>query len=464
MFPIDKNALVVADGYRPKGGPAMPGGCRSSIDFCFLVSGARNRGAGMFQIIEADFPFWIRLAVLVGLQWLLRLVMLTIERRQRFVLRSDSHPTPPESAPHLSMLVAAKDEQDNIEACVTSLLAQDYPNLEIIVIDDRSDDQTPKILKRLRKESDGRLRVISILDLEEGWFGKNNAMREGVAASSGAWLCFTDADCWQISTKTLSIAMQEALTHDVDLLTVTPVLEMNTLWEKLIQPACVQTLMFWFQPRRVNNPAKPTAYANGAFMLMRRSCYETIGGHERVKTEVNEDIQMARLVKAAGLTLRMAENDDLYRARMYGSIGELWRGWSRILFGSLKSAWRLGFSICASGLFTVLPPLFLILSLIGRAQSESNVAVNWNWMLAAWGAAVLACQASAWQFYSFLKVGRLWSLTYVCGAVVVMGMLINALLKQFGMATTTWRGTTYLRDQMVDVPARGEARGARSEE
>ena len=406
----------------------------------------------MFQIIESHFLFWIGLACLIGLQWLIRLVMLIVERRQRLVLNSDSHPKPLEYAPLLSMLVAAKDEQDNIETCVTSLLAQDYANLEVIVIDDRSDDQTPKILKRLQRESEGRLRVISILDLEAGWFGKNNAMREGVAASNGEWLCFTDADCRQISERSLSIAIHEALTHDIDFLTVTPVLEMNTLWEKLIQPACVQTLMFWFQPRRVNNPANATAYANGAFMLMNRNCYETIGGHERVKTEVNEDIQMARFTKAAGLKLRMVENDDLYRTLMYDSVGQIWRGWSRILFGSLKSGWRLGFSICASSLFSVLPPLLLMLSIIGRVQSEPSVALHWNWMLAAWGTAVLACQASAWQFYSFLQIGRRWSLTYVCGAAVVMGMLINALLKQFGMATTTWRGTTYLRDQKVDVP------------
>jgi GT2 family glycosyltransferase len=406
----------------------------------------------MLPTIEASFPVWIGLGIAIALQWLIRLVMLNVEYRRRRLLGSRSHPGQHSDLPRLTMLVAAKDEEEHIGACVNSLLKQDYPNLEVIVIDDRSDDRTPMILKRLEEESNGRLRVISILELEDGWFGKNNAMREGVAASGGDWLCFTDADCRMTSVRTLSVAMQEAQQHNVDFLTMTPVLEMNTLWEKITQPACAQTLMFWFQPSRVNDPNRATAYANGAFMLMSRDCYLTIGGHDRVKTEVNEDIQLARHAKQAGLKLRMVENDDLCRAQMYGSALQSFRGWSRILFGSLKSGWRLCFSLSASVLFTLLPPVCLIISLTGLAQAGSAQATGWTLAVGVWLGAVLLCQAAAWRFYSFLQTNRCWSLTYVLGAAVTIAMLLNALLKQAGIVNTTWRGTTYRRNERVDVP------------
>jgi GT2 family glycosyltransferase len=406
----------------------------------------------MLPTIEVCLPIWTGLGMFVALQWLLRLAMLNVEYRRRRLLGSRSHPGQHSDLPTLTMLVAAKDEEEHIGACVSSLLKQDYPNLEVIVIDDRSDDQTPMILKRLEEESNGRLRVISILHLKDGWFGKNNAMREGVAVSRGDWLCFTDADCRMTSLRTLTITMQEALTHGADFLTMTPVLEMSTLWEKVTQPACAQTLMFWFQPSRVNDPNRATAYANGAFMLMSRDCYLQIGGHERVKTEVNEDIQLARHVKEAGLILRMVENNDLCRAQMYGSALQSFRGWSRILFGSLKSGWRLCFSLSASVLFTLLPPLFLIISLMGRTQTDSTHATRWTIAAGVWLIAVLLCQATAWRFYSFLQTNRCWSLTYVLGAIVTVVMLLNALLKQAGLVNTTWRGTTYTRDKRVDVP------------
>lgn len=411
----------------------------------------RSQDACMMQFIEANLSVLTGFGVLVAAQWLARLIMLKVEFNRRKVLSSESYPGQPDTLPSLSMLVAAKDEEDNIESCIRSLLMQDYPNLEVIAIDDRSSDQTPKILKRLADESNGRLKVISILELEDGWFGKNNAMREGIAASQGDWICLTDADCRMTSERALTVAMQEALNHDADFLTLTPVLDMTTLWEKVTQPACAQTFLLWFQPRRVNNRRRTTAYANGAFMLMSRNCYEKSGGHDRVRTEVNEDIQMARNVKLAGLKLRMVENDDLYRTRMYGSAAESFRGWSRILFGGLKSGKKLLISLMGNLLFTLFPPVMLAMSLLGWAQASPAHSTMWPLSTAVWLAAIVMCQAAAWQFYAFLKASRWWSLTYIAGSAVTVAMLINALLKHLGVASTTWRGTTYLGDRRVDA-------------
>ena len=135
--------------------------------------------------------------------------------------------------------------------------------------------------------------------------------------------------------------MRDAIETDTEFLSITPFLETLTVWERIIQPVCALVLMLFFVPQKVNDPARKTAYANGAFMLLLKSCYDAIGGHKRVQGQVNEDIQLARIAKRMAVRLRVAETDDLYRTRMYDSIGAAWSGWSRILYGSLQSMERL---------------------------------------------------------------------------------------------------------------------------
>lgn len=109
-------------------------------------------------------------------------------------LHAGSHPDPPTTeAPRLSVIVAAKDEQETVERCVRSLVAQDVPHLEVVIVDDRSADRTPEVLERLRRELARALTVVTIRELPAGWGGQCHALHQGVRASRGEWLCFTDA-------------------------------------------------------------------------------------------------------------------------------------------------------------------------------------------------------------------------------------------------------------------------------
>lgn len=402
---------------------------------------------------------WLLLGGVIGSVWIVRLFGITGALRRRQVLSSHSHDGPPGDPQRVSVIVAAKDEEDNIESCLTTLLDQDYPDFEVIAVDDRSQDRTAVILKRLEstcgvtEPPSDRLRVITVRSLRDGWFGKNNAMHEGVAVSSGEWLCFTDADCRQISRKTLSMAMREAVEHNSDFLSVTPVLETRTVWERIIQPVCALVLIIWFLPERVNNPKTRTAYANGAFMLMRRSCYDAIGGHERVRTEINEDIHMARIAKQLGLKLRVVENDDLYRTRMYRTPAEAWRGWSRIFYGSLGSLGRLLTAAMLLIVFSLFPWISLAIALIGCGWARAGDAAWWEAAAIAWAGVILVKQAVAWRLYGVLRMGRVWSLTYVLGGAITLSMLVNAVFKTVGATSTTWRGTTYRGHHLADAEA-----------
>ncbi len=390
---------------------------------------------------------WTIYCLAIGLLWLSRHRQLSRAEHESCRLTPANHPAPAKT-PRLSVLVAAKDEEANIGMCVASLLDQDYPDFEVVAIDDRSTDRTGAILDRLASENGDRLRVIHVENVRDGWFGKNNAMREGVDLASGEWFCFVDADCRQTSRRTLSVAMAEVQERGVDFLSLLPVLETKSFWERLLQPVCAAILMIWFRPERVNHPKSSAAYANGAFMLMSRETYEAIGGHEAVKSQLNEDIHMARLCKHVGRRLFVVENDGLYVTRMYASFAETFRGWSRIFFGCFGKLRRLTLTAFMMLLASILPFLGLVVSAAGLLLSGGEAAHQWKAALVLSVVVVIALESVIYRF-NRLSRGVSWAwITYPLGISVALAMLLNAMGKRLG-APTTWRGTTYRGEAQV---------------
>lgn len=403
------------------------------------------------------FIIWTVLLVLVGLVWASRHLDVNRAKREQIPLRSDSYDGPPAHPPKVSFLIAAKDEEENIEPAVRSVLAQDYPDFELIVINDRSDDRTGPILDRLAAEDvTGRLKVVHVTSLREGWFGKNNAMREGMEHATGAWLCFGDADCTHTSPRTLSMAMRYALENGIDFLSVLPRLETRSTWERIMQPVCGALMVFWFHPRNVNNPKHAAAYANGAFMLMNRPCYDAIGGHDGVRTQVNEDMHLARLTKECGRRLFVMQNDDLYTVRMYSNFGAIWRGWSRIFYGCFGTFRKLLRTLMILLVMSIFPYASLVISGLLVLVSPGAAAEGWIWPLLGSGLAVAIQQSLLVRYYRLSYTNPWYAPTWIVGAVVGVGMLINAMLKLGGRRTTTWRGTTY-RGHTLEPAAGGEA-------
>ncbi|MBN1345067.1 MAG: glycosyltransferase [Phycisphaerae bacterium] len=391
---------------------------------------------------------WILLLAAVSVVWLLRHAHLNRYQREEVPLRSGLYDGPPTNAPRLSVLVAAKDEEQNIEACVRSMLDQDYPDYQLIAINDRSDDRTGEILDAVAAENP-RLTAVHVQELREGWFGKNNAMHTGFERADGEWLCFIDADCRQTSRQTLSMAMRFAMEKDVDFLSVLPQLETQSVWEQIIQPACGAVMVFWFNPSNVNDPNHSAAYANGAFMLMKRSAYEAIGGHEPFKTEVNEDMHMAKAAKAAGLRLYVVENRDLYVTRMYTNFRDIWRGWSRIFYGCFETFRRLRISLLVMLFSGLLPWYSAAIAWIMTGVHGWGAAGPWRWVALAATAAVVCQQSVLTRYYQVSQTPPILAPTYPVAGTLVCGMLINAMAKLGGRTTTTWRGTTYRGDKLT---------------
>ncbi|MCC7291299.1 MAG: glycosyltransferase [Phycisphaerales bacterium] len=426
--------------------------CCPHAGICHNASSGDRTRRGVTHLSTA-FNIWYGLAGFIAFTWMLRWYVVEHYRRRERMLGPDSyagHPTPP---PRVSVLVAGKDEENYIETCVRSLMTQDYPNYQVIAVNDRSTDATPRILDRLKLEFGDRLHVIHVEHLPGDWFGKHHAMHLGVQAADGAWLLFTDADCRQTSPRTISVAMHEAIKRKVDFLSVIPIMENRKPWESWLQPVCSAVLLLWFQPRKVNKSHKKVAYANGAFMLLRRGCYDAIGGHPAFRNMANEDIHMARRTKELGLRLKVIMNEGLYVTHMYRNFREAWRGWGRIFFGCLVKRWKIALAMGFLLFFSLFPWVSAMAAAAGWALDDAARAPMWRTALLVWMGAIAVKQWALISWYRIIKTPVKYSIGYVIGSVIALGMLIHAFLQAGGRAKTSWRGTSYRAGVRVDAPA-----------
>lgn len=233
--------------------------------------------------------------------------------------------------PRVSILLPVREEENNVTACVTSLLAQDYPDWQLIVLDDDSHDATPEALAALARENPA-LQVLKGKRLPEGWLGKNWACQQLAAASDGELLLFVDADT-RLEPEALreSVAALEA--ERADLVSVFPRQEVLSWGERLVVPILQwSTLSFVPLALAYRWPVSALVTASGQFMLFRRQAYEAIGGHAAVRDQVVEDVALARRITRHGLRWRLLDGSRYVHCRMYRGFRQVYEGLSKNLF------------------------------------------------------------------------------------------------------------------------------------
>ncbi len=245
--------------------------------------------------------------------------------------------------PRVSLLVPARNEEANVGACVRSLLAQTYPDLEVLVLDDRSEDGTRAILEAEQSAAtaagDQRLVVLTGEEPPAGWTGKNWACHRLARAARGEVLLFADADTVFVDPDAVGGIVGSLEASRADLMSGLPRQVLGTPGEALLVPMFYWAL-FSFTPlalARVWRRA-PVARAVGQLMAFRRDAYDAIGGHAAVRGSVVDDIDLARRVARAGLTWRLLDATDLVTCRMYRSGREAADGFSRNVFAAFGSA------------------------------------------------------------------------------------------------------------------------------
>jgi chlorobactene glucosyltransferase len=237
--------------------------------------------------------------------------------------------------PFVSILVPARNEELKIGRCIQSLLEQDYPNFEIIIIDDRSTDRTGEIIQSFA-DQDRRIKFVHGKDAPSGWIGKCNALAHAVGYASGDWYVFTDADTYH-RPNSIKDSVSYAMNNKADLVSFVPMQELGSFWERLVMHILLSSFLLGDPFHTVNDPDAERAYAYGQFVICRRTSYLALGGHQSVRDEIVEDHALARVFKEKGYKILVADGKPLYRVRMYTDLESMWQGWTKNLYSLIDS-------------------------------------------------------------------------------------------------------------------------------
>jgi len=336
--------------------------------------------------------------------------------------------------PRVSVVIPARDEAAEIERTVRSHLAQDYPDLQVVVVDDRSTDGTAKILETLSGE-DSRVTVVAGREPPEGWLGKPHTLLSGARAADGELLLFADADV-RYDPRTLREAVALMDERALDLLAFFPRLETRGFWESVLMPylgvAVFLGLGFLARVRRC-----PIAMGAGAGNLVRRRVYDSIGGHAALADSVVDDVRLAVTVKRAGFRVAAFRAEDRVAVRMYQGFRGVWNGFTK------NVAWVYsGFGGALLFVLTILllavsiaPAAVLALAAVGVAIPPGDVVL---------AAAIFASSVLVRGTLAATLGDPLWpALSHPIMTAVWTGLMGRSLFHRFIRKRLTWRGREF---------------------
>ncbi len=260
---------------------------------------------------------------------------------------------PARDGPFVSVVVPARDEARGIRAAVASLATQEYPHLEVIVVDDESSDSTAA---EARAAATDRVSVLAGNPVPTGWVGKSWACHQGYERSGGEWLLFADADV-RHAPDTVGRALALALGRGFAGVTVLPLLETAGLVEQAVQPAAAVLIRSFVAPGPlVRSPRTPIAIAAGGFILVSRAAYEQVGGHEAMRHELVDDQMLAIRLKAMGTPLALVGSGGRVRVRMYVGARETLRGWRKNTSAGLGDSVTVAVFLAGAGVASAVAP------------------------------------------------------------------------------------------------------------
>ena len=343
------------------------------------------------------------------------------------------------ASPLVSVIVPARNEARSIRSCVESICASDYPEFEVIVVDDRSDDTTLDLARAIPPNRARRFMVVEGQELPDGWMGKPWACAQGARVAEGDLLLFTDADTVH-APELLGRAVAGIVEDEGDALTLLARQIMGTFWERLVQTHMMAAGLFRYPSLGKPRPPKRwrDAIANGQFILFDRGVYEEIGGHEAVKGEIVEDQRLAQILCKSGKRLAVREGDAVLATRMYRSLDELIEGWSKNLSLGARQAvppWAgpivMPTAILASVTIWIVPPVVLLLAL-----AVGGPSTWWIWSALITGFSVLVWSLAAWRLRAPLWTG----LFYPLAAGVVSYIFLRSWIRG---GHVEWKGRQY---------------------
>ena len=341
----------------------------------------------------------------------------------------------PASAPYprVSIVTAARNEEKHIREALFSILHLDYPDYEVIAVNDRSEDRTGAILDSMRADFP-QLQVIHVQTLPDGWLGKNHALFSGANAARGELLLFSDADV-KFARTALTRAVGYMQRNSIDHVTVAPRLAPGTIPLSLAVQFFFMAFTVYMRPWKARDPRSKRYMGIGAFNLMRRTAYERAGTIQRIALRPDDDIMLAKILKHSGASQHLLNGQDMLSVTWYSTLREMVAGLQKNAFAGLRYSLILAIgAVIGTFLFNVWP--FMALFLTSGLTRTLNIAVCILLMTMYAGGA-------------FRMQGRTWlAIAYPVAAAIFMYILVTATARTLFHRGIAWRGTRYSLDDL----------------
>lgn len=346
-----------------------------------------------------------------------------------------------EEFPRLSVIIPACNEEQTIEPALRSLLSQDYPDLELVVINDRSTDGTGAILERLEAEGDSRLRVVHIEELPPGWLGKNHAMDCGARMASGEVLLFTDADV-HYAPGSLRLCIRGLRGLRLDHLVVAPEIVAVGFWEQLMVTLFMLAFGLRFRPEVVHLKRRKFV-GIGAFNMITAAAYEQIGGHKSMPLQVADDMMLGKAVKQAGLRQAAVRSDGGVKVRWAIGLGGMVTGLEKNAYAGMDYS-RLD-TLSAS----------IVMSLGGLAPV---LGCFWGGWVSVWCLATWLLMGLAGYVAGRLHKAPGWiGFCFPLACQVLAFILLRSAWLAERRGGILWRGTLYPLELLKEQPPLGHS-------
>jgi chlorobactene glucosyltransferase len=377
--------------------------------------------------------------IIACLPWVLGPLLMIWRARGSPSLDDEPSEVPPEP-PLVSEIVPARNEAHNIERCVRSILSSCWPALEVIVVDDRSEDGTGSLVRAIAA-GDPRVFVVDGAPVPEGWFGKQWACAQGARVARGSTLIFTDADTVhapELIPRTIHAMRARAL----DFFNVGGFQELGSFWERAVMPQVFYMIATRYGGAGAVNRARHSRdkIANGQYLCFTRAAYDALGGHESVRGKAAEDLALAQLVHARGMRGELAMGPGQLSTRMYTSLGEVVNGWT-------KNMVTAGADSLPPGVLPrmLLPLLLLVVPAMHLAPIVTLIASAFVPLSAGvvhWAVACTILLAIWWAFIYVraFRLSPLYALALPLGAMVIVFIVARATVRGRGVE---WKGRRY---------------------
>jgi chlorobactene glucosyltransferase len=353
------------------------------------------------------------------------------------------------NCPMVSIILPSRNEVRYIEKCLDSLLGQDYPNYEIIAVNDSSTDRTGEIIERYSK-AHSKIIYVDADAKPRGWTGKNWACYQGYLYSKGSLFLFTDADTTH-SASTISLAVTRLMTGGLDALTAIPKILAYDFWTKVTLPVLWTFSLARYSALKANNPKTKVGYFFGSFFIITRNAYEKVGTHKSVREEIIEDGELGRKVKEQGFSLRVVHGEKHITAVWARDPSTLWHGLRRLMIPLFrKEKIKASMMVVATFILLLLPLIILPFSAITALNGkDANITTINNYstslvlLFLTITSILLSTVTNILQLKYMVFQNLLYSLTFpLAGSFVFIAFLSSIFDNRKGNAVN-WRDRKY---------------------